>query len=231
MAVSKVNGAAQIAELADLGAEHAKIFAEAKEEAKDEILSLIFADEKKATDELIAATKKDKVVINLAEFDAARDNAIMDAASLAKALKKLKNATKSAAAARVSAVFDKYTGITRLSNANESGQIASLLSDLKGAEVAAALEALPEVAEAIDDIKAAEEAFQDARHKSEAGIATSGLAASKVKKSLVSTINDKLTPYLSVVTLVKPAVYEDLANKISVSISKLNTTVLQRTKK
>ena len=231
MAVAKVNGAAQIAELADLGLEHQRIFDEYPLAKKDEILSLIFEGENKDTGELISATKKDKVVINLAEFDSARDTAISDAFSLARAFKKVKDSKKSAAASRVASVFDKYTGITRLSNANESGQIQSLLQDLEAEDVKTALLDLPEVADAIDDIKTAETAFQEARHKSEGGTATNGMAASKVKRSLVSTINDKLTPYLSVVALVKPEVYEELANKISVSISKLNTTILQRSNK
>lgn len=232
MAIPKVNGAVQIAELADLGAEHAKTFDEAVEAVKgDEVLSIIVGSEKKEAAALVTATKKDKVVISLADVDSARDEAIMDAHALARAMKKLKAKAKREAAEKVTAVFDKYTGITRLSNANESGQIASLLEDLANPEAAAAVGSLEGMQDAVDDIAKAEAAFQDARHKSEEALAREGESASVVKKRLVSLINDKLVPYLSVVSAVKSDVYEDFAAKISVSITRLNATVNQRGKK
>lgn len=228
--IGKINHNAQIAELADLGTAHGATFDATKSIQSDEILSAIAAEEKKEAKALISATKKDKAAVNLAEFDSARDSAIADAQTLAKALKKLKDPKKSAAAERISAIFAKYAGITRLSNANESGQIASLLQDTQAADVAEALKILPEVEAAIDDIKTAEEAFQQARRASESAAASAGESASDVKKRLVSCINDKLVPYLTVAAMVKPAVYEDFANKIGVSIAKLNASISQRKK-
>ena len=232
MDIVKLNNNVQIAELADLGLSHAKTFDECDERVKaDEVLSLIIAEEKAEADALIAVTNKNKVQINLSSLDEARDSAISAARDLAFAFRALKDAEKKAAAEKISAIFGKYKGITRLSLANESGQIASLVLDLESEEVGEAAKKLDGMEDAIGDIKVAEAAFQAARHKSDGDISVSKETASDVKKRLLCVINSKLVPYLSVVSVVKADVFSTFTSQIAVSISRLNATVSQRLKK
>ena len=145
--------------------------------------------------------------------------------------KKLPIQKKAEAAKKVSPCLDKYRGISRLDFATESTQIASLLEDLAMSEIAEALGELDGVGEIVEALKEAEKNFLAEEKALTIGKTEGGKTASELRKQLLSTVNDKLIPYLNVAVLIDEAVYGEIVKKVSLEVNEANSKIAQRAKK
>lgn len=228
--VAYVRGNIQISELATLGTLHGAKYDEASKAVKaDALLAMIASHEKSETAALTTSINRTKTTSNLSALDERRDALLEELSDVVSGLRHSRKESKKAAANEVSAILAKYRGISRLSIANESGQMKSLLEDLDGVKTKIA--ELDDAAAIITDLRAAENAVIAELNKIDADKIASGASASEIKKRLVSIINDELVPYLNVAKLLKGDVYGDFADSVAASITRANATVDTRLKK
>ena len=224
-----VNHNIQVSELATLATLHVSKWEDASEAVKgDELLSMIVADEKAKEAALTTSINRTKSASNLSDLDAKRDEILTELFDVVSGLRHSRNAEKKEAASAVNAVLSKYRGIARLSIANESGQVKSLLEDLEAEKANIAL--LDDVADIVADLSAAESAVLAELNKIDSDKVAAGESASEIKKQLVAIMNDELVPYLNVAKILKSDVYGDFADNVAASITRANATVDVRLK-
>ena len=198
----------------------------------DAFLNATMAELETLSEKITTAILQDKTLSTLDAADSARDEAIKTLGTVLAAYAVFPIASKKELAAPLKAVWDKYAkaGITTANYTSESSLVESILQDFSADSLAENIANLEGVAEAITAIRAAQDEFTKANDEYVKASANKGASASSYNKPIVSLINDKLVPYLTVAAMVKPAVYEDFANKIGVSIAKLNASISQRKK-
>lgn len=198
----------------------------------DAFLKTQFEKLQKLSDEITEAIKRTKTQSNMEEKDAARDEAVRNLGDMLIGYAASPVAEKKAAAIAVKAIFDKYgKQIATESYANESSFITSLLMDLGTKEAKADIAKLPDVDILIEAIRTTQEAFvvaydEWATTQNEEATATS---ASSMKKPIVALINEKIVPYLSVMS--DDPVYQKFASFVEQEIGKTNAAVSSRGKK
>jgi len=135
---------------------------------------------------------------------------------------------------KLSAEFTKY-GLKMIheSYAIESSLIESLLQDFSAPELKPDIKAISGCAEVIDELRAAQDDFKTANFTWEEEKAKDGLteSATKIKKEVLSIINDKIVVYLKAMELANQEVYGELAQTISQIIGGMNEAVKRRAKK
>jgi len=135
---------------------------------------------------------------------------------------------------KLSAEFTKY-GLKMIheSYAIESSLIESLLQDFSAQELKADIKAISGCAEVIAELRAAQDDFKTANFTWEEEKAKDGLteSATKIKKEVLSIINDKIVVYLKAMELANQEVYGELAQTISQIIGGMNEAVKRRAKK
>lgn len=230
--VPKVQNNIQIAELGTLSQAIGVRYDEnAAKIGEDRILDALMANEKKESNALISSMNRTKSASSLVEKDSARDEALSALIDMAKAYTLLGTASQKQTAVKVCALLDKYKGIAHLNNATESAKIASLLEDLDKEGNKEAVEALPNLAEAMAAVRAAEADFLAAVKAQEDEKLGLGDNASAVKKRLVSLLNDKLIAYLNIASELFAENYGAFAEQVSLAVNKSNSVVTQRAKR
>ena len=229
--ISKVKGSIQIGEFAHLTQNFSVWYNEYPEAQKDRFWKSINEELEEKTAKLVTVFKKDKTVSGLQAADALRDEKISALYAAIDGYKKLPIQKKAEAAKKVSPCLDKYRGISRLDFATESTQIASLLEDLAMSEIAEALGELDGVGEIVEALKEAEKNFLAEEKALTIGKTEGGKTASELRKQLLSTVNDKLIPYLNVAVLIDEAVYGEIVKKVSLEVNEANSKIAQRAKK
>ena len=230
--VGKVNKNIQIAELGTLSQGIGVRYDEnAAKIGEDKILDALMTAEKKESHALISSMNRTKSASSLVEKDSARDAALSSLCDMAKAYTLLGTAAQKETAVKVCALLDKYKGIAYLNNATESAKIASLLEDLDEEGNKAAVEALPNLADAVSCLRTAEEAFLASVKAQEDEKLGLGDNASAVKKRLLSLLNDKLIPYLNIASELFADNYGAFAEQVALAVNKSNSVVTQRAKK
>lgn len=230
--VPKVQNNIQIAELGTLSQAIGVRYDEnAAKIGEDRILDALMANEKKESNALISSMNRTKSASSLVEKDSARDEALSALIDMAKAYTLLGTASQKQTAVKVCALLDKYKGIAHLNNATESAKIASLLEDLDKEGNKEAVEALPNLAEAVAAVRAAEADFLAGVKAQEDEKLGLGDNASAVKKRLVSLLNDKLIAYLNIASELFAENYGAFAEQVSLAVNKSNSVVTQRAKR
>lgn len=201
---------------------------------KDEaFLKPLFVEMEEKTNALTEAVKRDAVISQLENADAKRDGAIRVLDRLLKGYKTIPLDTLKAYGVQLSAVFKKYGMKMTVENySSQSNLVDSLLQDLSDSDKAAAIAALPGIAEAIDNIKTAQEEFVKIRANYDKGLAQKGSkeTATSLRKPLLELINNKLLTYLSAMKIANPTKYKVFSEDVAVIITSVNETIKARKK-
>ena len=201
---------------------------------KDEaFLKPLFVEMEEKTNALTEAVKRDAVISQLENADAKRDGAIRVLDRLLKGYKTIPLDTLKAYGVQLSAVFKKYGVKMTVENySSQSNLIDSLLQDLSDSNKAAAIAALPGIAEAIDNIKTAQEEFVKIRANYDKGLAQKGSkeTATSLRKPLLELINNKLLTYLSAMKIANPTKYKVFSEDVAVIITSVNEAIKARKK-
>lgn len=201
---------------------------------KDEaFLKPLFVEMEEKANTLTEAVKRDAVISQLENADAKRDGAIRVLDRLLKGYKTIPIDTLKAYGVQLSAVFKKYGMKMTVENySSQSNLIDSLLQDLSDSNKAAAIAALPGIAEAIDNIKTAQEEFVKIRANYDKELAQKGSkeTATSLRKPLLELINNKLLTYLSAMKIANSTKYKAFSEDVAVIITSVNETIKARKK-
>lgn len=201
---------------------------------KDEaFLKPLFVEMEEKANALTEAVKRDAVISQLENADAKRDGAIRVLDRLLKGYKTIPLDTLKAYGVQLSAVFKKYGMKMTVENySSQSNLIDSLLQDLSDSDKAAAIAALPGIAEAIDNIKTAQEEFTKIRANYDKELAQKGSkeTATSLRKPLLELINNKLLTYLAAMKIANPTKYKVFSEDVAVIITSVNETIKARKK-
>lgn len=201
---------------------------------KDEaFLKPLFVEMEEKANTLTEAVRSDAIISQLENADAKRDGAIRVLDRLLKGYKTIPLDTLKAYGVQLSAVFKKY-GVKMVGEnySSQSNLIDSLLQDLSDSNKAAAIAALPGIAEAIDNIKTAQEEFVKIRANYDKGLAQKGSkeTATSLRKPLLELINNKLLTYLSAMKIANPTKYKVFSEDVAVIITSVNEAIKARKK-
>lgn len=174
---------------------------------------------------------QDRVKSSLAEKDKARNEEIRKLNALLKGYAVFPSAEKRECAKRLLAVFKKYgLKITSENYSSKSSLIESMLEDFSGEQEKSDAASLDGVAELIQSLRNAENDFYKANDEFVRGRALKNESAYSIKGRLVRTINEKLVPYLSAMSIADNSAYGNFAQNVERQIKKLNSAV-PKTKK
>ena len=201
---------------------------------KDEaFLKPLFVEMEEKGNALTIAVRSEAVISQLENADAKRDGAIRVLDRLLKGYKTIPLDTLKAYGVQLSAVFKKYGMKMTVENySSQSNLIDSLLQDLSDSNKAAAIAALPGIAEAIDNIKTAQEEFVKIRANYDKGLAQKGSkeTATSLRKPLLELINNKLLTYLAAMKIANPTKYKVFSEDVAVIITSVNEAIKARKK-
>jgi len=230
--VKKILFNIQVGELASLARQISSHYDDAKAEVHtDELLTRIMQGEKQEADAIITALTPTKSHSKLDKKDSKRDESISTLFSTVDAYLFIGSEEEKLHAEALKASLARYSGITRLNFANESGYIKAMLAFLAEEEARTHIASLPKVAKAVQAVEEREEEFLQEIKEREAQKINATESASMVKKRLFSILNDQLIPYLNIASVVWSELYSDFAAAVNASIEKANATVSQRSKK
>lgn len=169
---------------------------------------------------------QDRVKSSLAEKDKARDGEIRKLNALLKGYAVFPSAEKRECAKRLLAVFKKYgLKITAESYSSKSSLIESMLEDFSREQEKNDAASLDGVVELIQSLRNAENDFYKANDEFVRGRALKNESAYSIKGRLVRTINEKLVPYLSAMSIADNSAYGNFAQNVERQIKKLNSAV------
>ena len=193
---------------------------------EDKFLAETFSEIERLSAEITTAIMQDRVKSSLAEKDKARDGEIRKLNALLKGYAVFPSAEKRECAKRLLAVFKKYgLKITAESYSSKSSLIESMLEDFSREQEKNDAVSLDGVAELILSLRNAEDDFYKANDEFVCGRALKNESAYSIKGRLVRTINEKLVPYLSAMSIADNASYGNFAQNVERQIKKLNSAV------
>lgn len=131
-------------------------------------------------------------------------------------------------------LFEQYgTKMKKESYTRESSLVNSLLNDYKTAKALAAIADVPQCADYIAALQAAQSNFENNRLSFETAQAQEGTQenASALKKEVVDLLNGQLIPYLNVMVQLDDATYGAFTRTLAEIISANNEVVKKRGKK
>ncbi len=196
----------------------------------DTFLKPLFAELQTLSDKITEAIKKDKILSELDDADAVRDEAVKKLFKIVDGYAAMPMENFHQPGAKLKAILDKFgLGIIRQNYASESSYIESMLQDLSA--VSAEIAALPGVAESIAAVRTAQTDFTAKRVNYEKTLSSEkqGESASAVKKPLLELINNKLLPYLDTMKMVDAAKFTNFTDATAQIIANTNSVVSQRT--
>ena len=200
-------------------------------EIEDKFLAEIFGEIERLSAKITTAIMQDRVKSSLAEKDRARNEEIRKLNALLKGYAVFPSAEKRECAKRLLAVFEKYgLKITSENYSSKSSLIESILEDFSGEQEKNDAASLDGVVELIQSLRNAENDFYKANDEFVRGRALKNESAYSIKGRLVRTINEKLVPYLSAMSIADNSAYGNFAQNVERQIKKLNSAV-PKTKK
>lgn len=198
---------------------------------EDKFLAEIFGEIERLSAKITTAIMQDRVKSSLAEKDRARNEEIRKLNALLKGYAVFPSAEKRECAKRLLAVFKKYgLKITSENYSSKSSLIESILEDFSGEQEKNDAASLDGVVELIQSLRNAENDFYKANDEFVRGRALKNESAYSIKGRLVRTINEKLVPYLSAMSIADNSAYGNFAQNVERQIKKLNSAV-PKTKK
>lgn len=229
--MNKMNAKARVTEVDALSDALVRLYKADTGIAEDAFLKTVMAEVETLSAQLTTAIRQDKVLSSLEEADGVRDEAVKSLGTLLDGYAAIPIASKKEAAEKLRTVFAKYgKSITTANYASESSLIESLLEDFSKADAQESAKFLDGVAEILEQIRTAQDAFVKASDEYTAASSAKAESATSLKKPLVSAINDRLVPYITAMTMANGTVYGDFAAKAEKEISRVNETVSRRGK-
>lgn len=200
---------------------------------KDAFLKPVLAELEDLSAKITKAILQDKTLSSLDAADSVRDEAVRTLGTVLAAYAVFPIAGKKERAAPLKAAYDKYAkaGITGASYASESSMIESLLEDFSADALSANIADLEGVAEAVASIRSAQDDFTKANDEYVKASANKGASASSFKKPIVSLVNDRLVPYLNLMSGSGNKNCAEFAKSVGKEISRVNDMIAKRTKK
>lgn len=194
----------------------------------------IFTLLKNKSKDLSIAIKKNKTESKMDELDNSRDyhvrafNYIIQGA-VYNPDENIRNAGE-----QILPIFAKYgCEITSLNYGAETAQITSLLIDLSAGNLQDSITKIHGCADCINNLKIAQQKFEDAFVEWEETKVKENLeiSSSKYKKEVIGIINSKVVVYLRAMKEMNETTYGDFANTTAKIISETNEIVKRRSKK
>jgi len=200
----------------------------------DTPLVAIYGDLGLKTEWLTAALRRAKSESELETKDEVRDNNLRSLFYLVTGYTHHPDPLIKAAAGTITKIFDNYgLKITEESYASESALITSLLMDLGNPANQQAIAALSGCAALIQALQASQADFELTRVAWEKDKAKEGAFenATKLKKEVITIINERLVVYLRAMQEVNREMYGEFADTIAVIIAENNEMVKRRKEK
>ena len=232
--MNRIRITARITEVDDASDQLITLYEQSAAVKGDGLLKTIFAEMKSLSDRITEAICRDKAESELESADALRDDEVRRLSSVINGYASMHVEALAKNGATLKRVFDKYgVKIVNESYASESSLIESLLGDLADEEVGGCVAALQGVPEAVAALRAAQDAFNNARLAYDSAKAQdrSTASATEIKRLLLACINQKLVAYLNVVRMSDAATYGEFAGLVEEEIERVNAAVASRTKR
>lgn len=227
--MKKISSIARTTEVDDTSDRLLQLYSTETALKDDTFLKPLFAELQVLSDKITEAIKRDKVLSDLDDADAVRDEAVKKLFKIVDGYAAMPMENFHQPGAKLKAILDKFgLGIIRQNYASESSYIESMLQDLSA--VSTEIAALPGVAEAIAAVRAAQTDFTTKRVNYEKTQSTEkqGESASAMKKPLLELINNKLLPYLDTMKMVDAAKFTNFTDAAAQIIANTNSVVSQR---
>lgn len=190
----------------------------------DELLKSVIDALGKLSAQMSLSIYQDKIVSDLDNADALRDEALRKFGKLLDGYSVFPIESRSESAKRLLEVYNKYRKtIIDETYATESALIKSLLTDLSESSMVSASQKLDGVPELIDSIRAAEDEFLLANDIYITSRANKLESATSLKKVMIKIVNDQLIPYVNAVSLIDHKTYGALAQQIEIEIQRANS--------
>lgn len=225
----KLKTTARVSEVADTADRLLKRYQLASEISNDTFLKTLFGKINELYQRISEAINRGISYSELEAADSLRDEKIRALDKVLVGYKNLPLEEAKTHAERLYAVFSKYgVKITQENYVNESGLIEAPLKDLSAEDLQPSITALSGVRECIEQLRQAQEAFNQKRLNHEQQ--NSQETASLLKKPLLAHINDELLQYLKTMIMVNPTQYKAFADAVAETIETTNEVVKRRKK-
>lgn len=231
--MKKINATARITEIGSLSDVIVRLFKNeidaSSEVSNDTFLIDVFAELETLSVNLTTTIKTDKILSNLDVADADRDDMIRRLNVALSGYEVLPFPAYQQAASNLLPIMAKYKGIMGESYLSESILIKSMLNDLRSLDAIDAISALPGIAELVQMLTEAQNRFDQTYDDYNAACINKSGSASSLKKPMLSLINDRIIPYLNVMSVSK-ATYAEFIAKFESNVNRTNMMVLKRRK-
>lgn len=231
--MKKINATARITEIGSFSDVIVRLFKNeidaSSDVSNDTFLIDVFAELEMLSVNLTTTIKTDKILSNLDVADADRDDMIRRLNVALSGYEVLPFPAYQQAASNLLPIMAKYKGIMGESYLSESILIKSMLNDLRSLEAIDAISALPGIAELVQMLTEAQNRFDQTYDDYNAACINKSGSASSLKKPMLSLINDRIIPYLNVMSVSKPT-YAEFIAKFESNVNRTNMMVLKRRK-
>lgn len=230
--MNRLNAKARVSEVDGFSDTLVRLYKADSAAQTDAFLKTEMAELESLSDKITAAILQDKAVSNLDEADSARDEAIRNLGALISGYAVFPLEEKKNAALSLKSIYDKYqkSGILGATYTAESSMIESMLGDFGTAEAVANIEKLDGVSDLVSKVRSAQDAFTAANDAFTKSKSAKGESASSLKKPLLSSINDKIIPYLNTMAMVGNTALSGFSKNVEAEVNRLNSTVGARSK-
>lgn len=202
---------------------------------QDGYLATQFKTLRELSAEMTTAIEQAKTKSLLEEKDSVRDGKISALNSILKGFMAMPIPEMSAAATRLYEIFSRYgTEMSARTYKEESTLIASFLEDFSSDAAKKDIAQLNGLEIAVSELQAAQKDFDDTYlelNKTQAEEAKNLIPATKIGKSILAVVNDKIVPYLNTMVEVNAEMYGDFADRIEKLINETNQTIANRSSK
>lgn len=230
MKISKLFTNARIGELADTATALINTYGTSGI-TEDATLQMIIDELKASNQALVFAVEKDQAISKLEEYDEARDTAVQDLYHYMQGCSRVGTELTKKAAENIFRLIQKYgVGIVKLSYAEESTQINSLLGDLSAPELESEINMVVFLGGLIDKLKSTQAQFESyyESYLGELAKNKEQRSASSIKPETLSIINNRLVKYLRSQAEFNATTYGELAQKVSIAIDRTNQNIRER---
>ncbi|MFB9119672.1 DUF6261 family protein [Bergeyella porcorum] len=231
--IIKLRSTARVGEVADTAERLLKRYKTVTEVSEDKFLKGIYVKLENLYNALSEAIKSGIAHSQLDDADTLRDSKIRMLEKVLNGYQNLPIEDLKKHGQKLYGVFAKYgLGIIKENYVNQSGLIEALLKDLSATDLQASIEALSGVSQSIEELREAQEAFNQQRLDYEKAQAKQGSQekATSLKKSVVELINNELVQYVRTMKMVNPTQYQTFADEVAEAINTTNEVVKRRQK-
>ncbi len=200
---------------------------------EDAILQSVIDELSAINTSFTVAMTQSRMLSELENYDDMRDSVIRGIYYYLHGCTHLPVETTSSAAKRLLAEFKKYgLGVSKLSYTEESGQLNSLLGDLKNTDNAADITAVPNLKEMVEKLEQTQKDFQrmHSKYLSQLSQVQNKQTASVLKYDLMGVLNDKLVVYLRSQIIFNQDTHLAFAREVALIINKINGNIRERSK-